>query len=76
MSLDLEYDIPSFTSSGKSDLEDELRKPYTWTHNCKHWGQYPAERPKEISETSEAQKLCVTSHPAVTACQDSCYKEE
>lgn len=26
-----EYGIPSFTSSGKLDLEDELRMPYTWT---------------------------------------------
>lgn len=59
MSLDsLECGVPSFTSSGKLDLEDELRMPYTWTHNSEHWGQYPAERHKEISETSEAQKLC------------------
>lgn len=57
-SMSLDYGIPSFTSSGKLHLEDELRMPYTWTHNGKHWGQYPAERHKEISETSEAQKLC------------------
>lgn len=54
----LEYSAASFTSSGKSDLEDELRMPYTWTHNGKHWGQHPAERHEEISETSEAQKPC------------------
>lgn len=58
MSLDFEYGILSFTSSSKLDLEDELRMPCTWTHSSKHWGQYPAERHKEISETSEAQKLC------------------
>lgn len=56
MSLDFEYGVPSLTSSCKLDLE--LRMPYTWTHSRKHWGQYPAERHKEISETSEAQKLC------------------
>lgn len=51
-----EYGIPSFTSSGKLDPEDEHLT--LELHNGKHCGQYPAEKHEEISETSEAQKLC------------------